>query len=137
MSTPYKDESAVEKFETDSSEGRPLGEKMQNVAPEVTLLKNYSKLFCYRLALKDLLNDRQFIITNTGLAGLAPAIVQPGDYIVVLAGAGTPLVLRSSGEDEKGRKRYYIIGDCFVHGIMYGELFETFKANPWIWMTLR
>jgi hypothetical protein len=96
----------------------------------------FEALFCYRPALKNLLDDPQFIITEYGLAGLAPAIVQPGDYIVAFAGAGTPLVLRSGGKVDKGRTRYYIIGDCFVHAVMYGEFYEALKAGPWNCITL-
>ena len=88
------------------------------------------------MALKNLLDDRQFIITNQGLAGLAPAIAQSGDHIVLFAGAATPLVLRPSGPDDKGRSRHYIIGDCFVLGAMYGGLYEALKAGPWDWKTL-
>ena len=134
-STPYKDESSTEHFETDGSEGREAGKKMQTMA-ETSTVKAYSRLFCYRMALKNLLDDRQFIITNEGLAGLAPAIAQSGDHIVVFAGAATPLVLRPGGKDEKGRIRYYVIGDCFVHGVMYGELHEALKVGPWDWKRL-
>ena len=135
VSTPYKDESSTEHFETDGSEGRDAGTKMQNMA-ETSTIKAYSRLFCYRMALKNLLDDRQFIITNEGLAGLAPAIAQSGDHIVVFAGAATPLVLRPGGQDEKGRSRFYIIGDCFVHGVMYGELYEALQVGRWDWKTL-
>ena len=134
-STPYKHESSTEHFETDGSEGRLSGTQMQNVA-ETNTVKAYSRLFCYRTALRNLLDDRQFIVTNHGLAGLAPAIAQPDDLIVVFAGVGVPLVLRLRGRDNKGRPRYYIIGECFVHGVMYGELYEELKVGPWVLTTL-
>jgi hypothetical protein len=136
-STPYKDESATEHFETDGSEGREAGTKMQKSALQgTTTVKAYSRLFCYRTALKSLLDDRQFIITNAGFVGLAPALAQTGDFIAVFAGLATPLVLRPNAPDEKGRTRYCIIGDCFLHGVMYGELNERLTAEPWNWTEL-
>ena len=132
--TPYIDESPTEHFETDGSDGRESGTKMQLEATNV--VKAFSKLFCYRQALKSLLDDRQFAITNDGLAALVPAVAQPGDLIVLLAGAAVPLVLRAGGQGEDGRTRYYIIGDCFVHGAMYGEFKEVLKNGPWNWMML-
>lgn len=136
-STPYKDESATEHFETDGSEGREAGTKMQqSVLQGTTKVKAYSRLFCYRTALKSLLDDRQFIITDAGFVGLAPALAQTGDMITVFAGLATPLVLRPTVPDEKGRTRYHIIGDCFLHGVMYGELNEHLTGGAWNWLTL-
>lgn len=133
-STPHEDESALERFESDGNEGRKAGTKM--IKPETGIIKAYSRLYCYRIALLSLLDSRQFIVTNDGLAGLAPAIAQPGDHIVVFAGENTPLVLRPAGRDDRGRNRYYVIGDCFVHGIMYGEFYDVLKDGLWNWMTL-
>lgn len=136
-STPFKQESSTEIFETDGSEGREAGTKMQKSALQgTTVVKSYSKLFCYRQALKSLLDDRQFIITNEGFVGLAPAIAQPGDQIVVFAGMAVPFVLRPGGPDDKGRLRYYIIDDCYLHGVMYGELYEVLKPGGWYWIML-
>jgi hypothetical protein len=88
------------------------------------------------MALLNLFDDRQFIITNERLAGLAPAVAQPGDYVAVFAGGRTLLILRLVGQDDKSRNRYCVIGDCFVHGVMYGEFFESLKNGSWEWKTL-
>jgi hypothetical protein len=134
-SAPYKHESAIEHFESDGTEGRKSGTKLR--LAETDTVKVYSRLFCYRMALLNLLDDRQFIVTNEGRAGLAPAIAQPGDHVVIFAGGSTPLVLRPVRRDDKGRDRYYIIGDCFVHGVMYGEFHEVLnKPGAWDWKTL-
>jgi hypothetical protein len=39
--------------------------------------------------------------------------------IAVLKGAQTPFVLRKVGESE-----YCLIGECYVHGIMHGEVWQ-------------
>ena len=132
-STPFQAESSTEIFETDGSEASLIGEaKLQNNR----VIKTYSRLYSYRLALLNLLNDRQFIITREGRAGLAPAIAQPGDLIVLFAGATVPLVLRPWGKDDAGKERYCIVGDCFLLGVMYGELFEKLENATWQWIAL-
>jgi hypothetical protein len=40
-----------------------------------------------------------------------------GDVIAVLLGGTVPFLLREDGHN------YRLIGDCYVHGIMDGELF--------------
>ncbi|EQB44486.1 hypothetical protein CGLO_16777 [Colletotrichum gloeosporioides Cg-14] len=46
------------------------------------------------------------------------------DYIVLLEGFRTPFVLRKSkSESEAGHiEEYKVVGDCYVHGVMDGEL---------------
>jgi hypothetical protein len=51
-----------------------------------------------------------------GYIGLGRAECRPRDIIYSLAGSELPFVLR---EAEHGR--YQVIGDAYVHGIMYGE----------------
>ena len=62
------------------------------------------------------LNKRCFFITKLGYIGVGPALARPGDRVVVFTGSETPLVLRHLGNN------YCIIGDSYVHGVMYGEL---------------
>ena len=42
-----------------------------------------------------------------------------GDTIAIVNGCRTPLILRRRDSDG-----YILIGDCYVHGIMYGEAME-------------
>jgi hypothetical protein len=58
-------------------------------------------------------------ITEAKLVGLVPLATQVGDEIVLLEGAFTPFVLRP-----KGGGIYQLIGECYVHGAMKGELWE-------------
>jgi len=46
-----------------------------------------------------------------------------GDVVVVLLGGKVPFVLRQvGGEGEGGQWR--LIGECYVDGVMYGEMVE-------------
>jgi len=66
----------------------------------------------------DLNIDRICIRTKDGSVGAAPLDAEVGDEVVIFAGSRTPFILRKA-EDPRD---YYIIGDCFVKGIMHGEV---------------
>jgi hypothetical protein len=63
---------------------------------------------------------------------LVPGICRLGDHVVLVGGVTTPLILRPNGEatiqSEDGKPKtiptWELIGDCYVHGIMKGELWE-------------
>ena len=64
------------------------------------------------------LKGRRFCVTRKGYIGLVPIETKTGDEIAVFDGATVPFVLRQA---EKGHGAFYLIGECYVHGIMKGE----------------
>lgn len=60
---------------------------------------------------------RKFMMTTTGKIGLVVEACIPRDAIVILHGSRVPLILRKC-EDSK---RFQLVGDCYVDGIMFGE----------------
>jgi hypothetical protein len=62
--------------------------------------------------------DRRPFLSEKGYVGLAPLHVQAGDVIVLFVKAKFPYVLRDSGNGT-----YSLVGEAYVHGIMYGEFF--------------
>ena len=62
---------------------------------------------------------RRLVTTDAGYLGIVPAGAEAGDMIAMLGGCGVPLVLRPRGED---RPRFSIIGECYVHDVMSGEV---------------
>jgi hypothetical protein len=58
---------------------------------------------------------------------LVPSISQLGDYVVLVGGVTTPLILRKTGEGTAATWEF--IGDTYVHGIMKGELWEKRKGD--------
>lgn len=62
--------------------------------------------------------DRRLCVTEQGLIGLAPKGAKAGDKVVLCKGGRVPLVVRE--EDD----RVVLVGDCYIHGIMKGELWD-------------
>ena len=97
-----------------------------------------SQLYTFRVAIRTVVQDRQLVITKLGRVGLLPAIAQPGDWIIVVAGTRVPFVIRPTGRQYRGQETWYIVGDCYLNGIMYGELFAGHKVDPyaanWRWI---
>lgn len=66
--------------------------------------------------------DRRFLVTEGGFYGLGPQLMQEGDVVAVVPGLNVPFVLRPTGE------KYRLVGACYVHGVMRGEVFDP--SNP-------
>lgn len=62
-----------------------------------------------------------------GYFGAAPARVREGDAVVLAKACGVPLVLRpegnaaEKGDESGGKTEWELVGDCFMHGAMYGK----------------
>jgi hypothetical protein len=65
------------------------------------------------------LTGRRLITTSGGYLGMAPEEALKDDVIAILYGCNFPVVLRSDGD------RYYVIGECYVNGVMDGELMQS------------
>lgn len=71
---------------------------------------------------------RRFFITESGHMGIAPLNTQKGDVVAVLFGSTIPFVLRPV-QNEEVRNRYQLLGECYVHGVMDGELVEIWRRQ--------
>lgn len=72
------------------------------------------------------MNGRSLIVTTDGCPGLAPENTKPGDKICVILGCPSPLILR-----EETPSHYAIVGECYVDGIMNGELLLGQLPSDW------
>ena len=80
----------------------------------------------YLNALRRVSNKRCFFETSRHYFGLGPQPMKPGDVICVVIGASTPIVLRPvPGND----RIFQLLGDCYVHGIMYGEALKNGETD--------
>lgn len=74
---------------------------------------------------------RSFFCTERGRIGLGPRSVgnDPGakDEVWILEGADVPFILRHGEGD-----RYRVVGEAYVHGIMYGEKFAPYCDRRFI-----
>ena len=72
---------------------------------------------------------RRFAITDTGYMCLAPSCTEIGDAVAILLGFPTPFTIRLENPEpeipETGleRVRAQLIGDTYMHGVMYAESF--------------
>jgi hypothetical protein len=61
---------------------------------------------------------RSFFVSRLGRIGWVPFRTQAGDHVCVMHGMRIPLILRAHGN------QWEVIGACYVHGLMDGELWD-------------
>lgn len=66
---------------------------------------------------------RRLLLTNSGYIGLGLDTARNGDIVAVIYGCNMPMVLRP----EEGY--YVVVGECYVHGAMFGEALEEQEHN--------
>ncbi|KAN0092380.1 HET domain containing protein [Hyaloscypha variabilis] len=71
-----------------------------------------------RTAMKLAVKNRKLGITEKGYLGLFPRHTEVGDGLYVLSGCHVPFLLR----EVDGLGRFRLVGECYVHGIMDGEV---------------
>lgn len=64
-------------------------------------------------------NGRHLSETRNGRLGSMPKGTKVGDKICILYGGNLPYVIRPCGDG-----KYTLVGDCYVHGFMYGEAMD-------------
>ncbi|KAK6374613.1 hypothetical protein LTR64_002725 [Lithohypha guttulata] len=73
----------------------------------------------FRQIIDDYNGDKIFGSTKENYLGMFPQFAQKGDMIAVLHGGEFPFVLRRV---ERQEKMYQLVGQCYLHGLMEGEL---------------
>ena len=63
-------------------------------------------------------------VTELGYIGLVPHDAQVGDSVVIIHGAAVPFIMRKRGKKAEDKLPNILIGECYLHGIMYGEALE-------------
>lgn len=69
---------------------------------------------------KVLADNMRLMTTAEGHVGWAHPLTKPGDGVFLLTGCTMPVILRAT----KSARRFKVIGDCYVHGVMEGEVWE-------------
>ncbi|KAL2061199.1 hypothetical protein VTL71DRAFT_7472 [Oculimacula yallundae] len=81
------------------------------------------------LALGSCASMRRFAVTKDGFMAIVPAMAKVDDVVSIASGARYPLLLRKKGEMQIPNKGilscYELVGECYVHGIMDGEMMNT------------
>lgn len=68
--------------------------------------------------------QRHLFVTQEGYIGTAPLDTERGDEVWILYGCNIPVLLRKVNSDH-GR----FVGECYIHGYMYGEVEEELKMG--------
>jgi hypothetical protein len=104
-------------------------EKERQVAEMILGLRHYEyskhqesiDSFMLEIELKS--KYRKMIFTQKGYLGLAPPETMKDDIVCVLLGGNMPFILRPKGS------YYTFIGECYVHGIMDGEVLDAAQTG--------
>ena len=70
-------------------------------------------------------HGRRFFITEAGFFGIGPGILEEKDMVAVVLGHDVPVVLREKSKLRRHADGYVLLGDCYVHGIMSGEVLRS------------
>jgi hypothetical protein len=87
-------------------------------------LPNRSDNRAFLLVLEEAM-DRKLFWTGKGYLGMSPRISEKDDEIWLIQGCRVPLVLRKSARQGE----YELLGDSYMHGAMYGDLFDEQKCE--------
>lgn len=66
---------------------------------------------------------RRFALTDDGYMAVVPPGSEPGDMVCIVHGIGIPILLRPL--PEHGVDAYAWVGECYVHGMMDGEMMDA------------
>ncbi|KAI7763653.1 hypothetical protein LZL87_014008 [Fusarium oxysporum] len=75
-----------------------------------------------------------FCVTENGYIGMVPQVSEVGDDICLVYGVDVPCILRFAGENDEITKtrKYQLVGDAYIHGIMDGEALSCGKESDFI-----
>lgn len=81
-------------------------------------------------AMERALFERRFAVTEMGYMGLVPREAEVGDQVVIFLGTRTPFIIRRSTKvDKDGDRTATLIGECFIRGMMNGEVFDIAQTH--------
>lgn len=122
---------------TTSREGWPdnLSDEILSISPDGDMTKYSEKSYHSRQLVTKYwqtaagftkrISNAAFCTTEKRYAGLIPGKAQKGDKICLFRGGRVPFVLRESSV----AGRYRLVGECYIHGIMYGEALEWLEGK--------
>jgi hypothetical protein len=82
-------------------------------------------LVTFMFSIRNVSDSRRLFVTNNGYMGLGPTYIEVGDLICVLFGCSVPLILRKQNDF------YTVLGECFVLGLMDGEIMEALQEGTY------
>jgi Heterokaryon incompatibility protein (HET) len=87
---------------------------------------SFEASFAFSRALANACSDeKRFAITEDGGMALVPPLAEVGDKIFLVRNAPKPILLREGSEEDPEGCKLNLVGDCYVHGVMGGELWDN------------
>jgi hypothetical protein len=95
------------------------------VAEDLQELRNYidanGLLYGDKMqTLREMVLNQSLFVTGDGYIGLGPPGIDVGDKVWIFLGGRMPIIIRAGETDGI----YSMLGDTYVHGMMYGEAFK-------------
>lgn len=75
-----------------------------------------------------IIEDKDMFVTTKGYLGLGHEGFQVGDVVTIFSGGEVPYLLREIAPEKKSAFRF--LSECYVHGVMNGEVMNNPKRNP-------
>lgn len=94
--------------------------------------RNNTGSMMYRVALQNSMFTKSFCITQQErMLGMVPGDARIGDYLVLVAGSPVPFVMRRADPVDEMSKKWILVQECYVHGVMNGEYAQEAKEPTW------
>jgi hypothetical protein len=68
--------------------------------------------------------DAKVCLTEKGYVGIVPGVATVGSLVSIVHGSAVPFVL-----NERGPGRYWHLGECYIHGLMCGEMIASIQSG--------
>ena len=78
--------------------------------------------------IRTIIEDKDMFLTDKGYLGLGHEGFQVGDVVFIFLGGEVPFLLREAAPEKKTAFRF--LSECYVHGVMDGEIMSDPKRNP-------
>lgn len=76
------------------------------------------------------MSGRCFFTTTSGRMGLCQPNTKAGDEVWIMSGVSVPFIVRSlQPSGSAAAEKYIMLGDCFLHEVMDGELVDKEKGD--------
>jgi len=86
------------------------------------LIMESSPYFSITEAIEARLSDHRPFTTTSGRFGYGREAVEEGDALCIFDGSTTARLIRRKDNGHHGGEVYQLVGEAFVHGVMYGEI---------------
>ncbi|KAF5607593.1 heterokaryon incompatibility (het-6OR allele) [Fusarium pseudoanthophilum] len=113
-------------MEEDEQDDDPLGGKYKRPSMQRLTPLGRRKLRNFEKHMRNATQGRKLFMTESGLLGLGPKTLGQSsskDEVWILMGARVPFILHHIEGS-----RYRVVGEAYVHGVMYGEGYDRYTG---------